>query len=222
VQHTPVCGTPRFAAHFGLQHTSACSTSRFDLTYICAKFSFTMAKPVLFLLGLFLFFACPERNIVLVNEIKTLDAKWVRLTEQVAGLSKMLPRWKAQTEDALSVIREMEASSAEWKDSVTAIQSGTVRQLSKVLEKFETYRLHFDESLSQFTQWQQEALKQSGENSESIRNDLVKFQESYNQERQKLEEIQQQVYSLVETHNNLRKQLMAETEWIQYDAISLR
>lgn len=181
-----------------------------------------MAKPVLLLLSLFLFFACTERNIVLVNEIKTLDAKWVRLTEQVTGLSKMLPKWNAQTEDALSIIREMEASSAEWKDSVTAIQSGAVRKLGKVSGEFESYQLRFGESLSQFTQWQQEALKRSGENPESTRKELVKFQETYNQERQKLEEIQHQVYSLIETHNTLRKQLMAETEWIQYDAISLR
>lgn len=181
-----------------------------------------MAKPVLVFLCLLLFFACKEKNIVLVNEIKTLDAKWVRLTEQVSGLSKMMPKWKVQTEEALSVIREMEASSVEWKDSVTAIQSSALKQFNKVSDELASYRLNFDESLRQFTEWQQEALKQSGDNPDDIRNELLKFQESYDQERQMLEEIQKKVYSLIEIHNNLRKQLMAETEWIQYDAINVR
>jgi chromosome segregation ATPase len=166
--------------------------------------------------------ACQEQNIVLVNEIKTLDAKWVRVSEQITDLGKMLPKWTVQMEDSKTILQEMEFSSVEMKDSILTEQAQIVLQVNRVSDEFDQVQLQFENKIQAFTAWQQQALKISGENPDQIKTELQKFQEEFEVIREALDSVRNKLHALAQNHNDLRKSLLEENEWVQYEAITIR
>ncbi len=173
------------------------------------------------ILLLFLF-ACREQNIVLVNEIKTLDARWVRVSEQMTEMGKIIPKWTVQMEHAKTILQEMEFASEEIRDSIANEQVQIISKMKKVAKEFETIKVEFDGQIDDFARWQQEALKSSGENPERIKGELVQFQEQYEALWLELDSVRNNLHALAQNHNDLRKSLLEEIEWVQYEPISIR
>jgi hypothetical protein len=167
-------------------------------------------------------FACQEQNIALVNEIKTLDARWIRVSGQLTDLGKVIPKWTIQMEDSKSILQEMGFSSVQIRDSIVNEQTQMVIQIKKVSGEFEKTKIQFEDKINAFNLWQHNALKISGENPDQIKEELRQFQEEFEKIRVELEDLRIRLYALAQNHNDLRISLLEENEWVQYDPISIR
>jgi septal ring factor EnvC (AmiA/AmiB activator) len=166
--------------------------------------------------------ACHQQDIVLVNEIKTLDAKWIRTSEQLTDLHKSLPKWEEKISFAIAEIKQMEGQGEDWMDSVIQVQKGILSTLQSESGTFEVFKSGFQDAVSAFGMWQKDAIRDSGKKNEAIRKELSGFQLSFETQKQNLDSIRARIFKVAEEHNTHRKNLMQISEWLQYDAIQVR
>lgn len=165
--------------------------------------------------------ACEEKDIVLMNELKTLDAKWIRLAEQVSELKQMTAMIHHDVNYAAGQLREISASDSLYADSVIQIQNKLIERSDSVRKALPVWQKSYAFEKQVYDEWYA-GVPLVRSQAEATRKQIADAAKIIHQLSIDADQMRQSCMDIIYTHNKMREEVIRKVEWIQYDAISLR
>lgn len=165
--------------------------------------------------------ACEDKDIVLMNELKTLDAKWIRLAEQVSELKHITAVIQQDLQYAAEQMQGIEEGDTLYADSILMVQTRLIQRSDSIKNALPIWQKSYAYEKELYDTWYaQVPLVKS--KAEGTRKEIQAAAEIINKLSQEAEQMKQTYTDVVITHNAMREEVIRKIEWIQYDAISLR
>lgn len=165
--------------------------------------------------------ACGKKDIRLMNEINSLDAKWIRVSGDVSEMKRKFPFWKEDLETSVFMIREGNIQDSLLLDSVIRIQRSLVQEMSGLEKEFFAGLPQFMASGETFNQWQLRVLKNPPAHSE-LKLEFQEQNQMYETARTFSDSISQRVQKIIQQHNQHREFVHSLSEMMQYPQLSFK
>jgi archaellum component FlaC len=165
--------------------------------------------------------ACEDKDIVLMNELKTLDAKWIRLAEQVSELKQMTSMIDREVKFAVGQLQEISASDSLYADSVIQIQNKLIERSDSVRMALPVWQKSYAFEKQVYDEWYADVPLVKSK-ADDTRKQIADAAVIINKLSVEAEQMKQSCMDIMYTHNKMREEVIRKVEWIQYDAISLR
>jgi len=175
----------------------------------------------IYLLFSMMLMACDEKDIVLMNEVKTLDAKWIRVAEQISELKHLAPEIQKGVSEGYMQLQSLAEQDSLYADSLLRLQQSFVEDISNVGKYLPGHIEGFEYEKENFDKWYASANLNKSKTDET-RSQIEEFIPVVQYRANISDSLLQVCKNIIVKHNTLRENIIRQVEWIQYDAISFR